>query len=136
MEETIMAEEMSAAMPKKAKINQILTRVWRNLEIKKTKFYDWISTTNNFLAKLEHRIIVVFDPNFNGAYTTITRSEKNLRIIKIGGGLVQRIVGFDDEVTKKEVYDNIKNIIFAVVGLDYHEMGHNLDTDMMPWSLQ
>ncbi len=82
-------------------------------------------------------IAVSFNAREGGAYTTLFGKDgKNLRIM-LGGGLVKKITSMPntfDEKSKIKPY--ISETVIAVMALFYHEMGHDLFTDMWDRSIQ
>ena len=115
---------------KKVKTSQVLSTTWRKYKMGYASLKEFIETTNMFLAKLEHTIRVTFDAECDSAYTTIVGKDKNVRLIKLGGRLIQQIVGLPNEVSKEAFFKELKHVIITIIGLNYHEMGHNLHTDM------
>lgn len=115
---------------KKVKTSQVLSTTWRKYKMGYASLKEFIETTNMFLAKLEHTIRVTFDAECDSAYTTIIGKDKNVRLIKLGGKLIQQIVGLPNEISKETFFKELKHVIITIIGLDYHEMGHNLHTDM------
>jgi len=77
------------------------------------------------------KIGLTFDVSSDNAYTTIGGKSKDKLLIHIGGGLVKRLACLPDDFTKKETIKLlIPDIFKAFYGLVYHELGHDVYTDM------
>lgn len=113
---------------------EILQVIWREctLEMDRTPIYEAIDQLDRFIGNLEHNITVVFDRSSDAAYTTVTgEKDTNRRLIKIGGKLVQRILKLPSTLTQEEAEKVIRPATLIIFGLNYHEMGHNMVTDMV-----
>ena len=77
------------------------------------------------------KIGLTFDVSSDNAYTAIGGKSKDKLLIHIGGGLVKRLACLPDDFTKKETIKIlIPDIFKAFYGLVYHELGHDVYTDM------
>ncbi len=88
------------------------------------------STINLFVPMLS--IGYTFDTGNSGAYTYVSDKLGRKRMIMVGGRLVAKIVDLPEFFSDKEkavVY--ISDIKTAILGLSYHELGHNMFTDMV-----
>lgn len=93
---------------------------------------DHIFTLNNVLIGPGKKIKVTFDTRGSGAYTSLERGDASTRRVVLGGGLVKQIAGLPDTITDKAVMKTLFSpSIKAIMGLNLHEMGHNLFTDMV-----
>lgn len=93
---------------------------------------DHIFTLNNILIGPGKKIKVTFDTRGSGAYTSLERGDASTRRVVLGGGLVKQIAGLPDTITDKAVMKTLFSpSIKAIMGLNLHEMGHNLFTDMV-----
>lgn len=100
---------------------------------------DHIFTLNNILIGPGKSIKTRFDTKNPSAYTTLVRGDPNTRCVVIGGGLVKRIGGLPDTIALPESDEEkwalmkalLSPTVKAIRGLNLHEMGHNLYTDMV-----
>lgn len=77
------------------------------------------------------KIGLTFDVGSNNAYTSVGGKSKDKLLIHIGGGLVKQLACLPDSFTKKETIKIlIPDIFKAFYGLVYHELGHDVYTDM------
>lgn len=92
---------------------------------------DYVFTLNNILIGPGKNIKMTFDTRGQSAYTSLEKSDPNVRRIVLGGQLVSRIAGLPETINDKKVLASLFNpTIKAFLGLNLHEMGHNLFTDM------
>lgn len=93
---------------------------------------DHIFTLNNILVGPGKKIKVTFDTRGSSAYTSLERGDPSTRRVVLGGGLVKQIAGLPDTITEKAVMKTLFSpSVKAIMGLNLHEMGHNLFTDMV-----
>ena len=114
------------------RFDQLLREIWGKIEIEKgITLRDYLNLLNNSMIDGTKTIKTSFDVNKNQAYTHLGKDLLTRRII-IGGLLVKLIALMQDRYTsKKAIKDNYGKIVMTIIGLDYHEMAHNLFTDMV-----
>lgn len=96
---------------------------------------DKLRRKNNRLASFDFNVAMSYDPNGNSAYTMPEKKLKYYRIV-IGGRMIQSIASLPDEFKdKEEIKEHFQDILYAFYGLDYHEIGHLLFTDMLDTSI-
>lgn len=118
------------AESKKMTTTEILKVIYANQPlVKKTKICDWLELTNAFLVGPTKSVKLVFDAKLGSAYTYVNCKDK--RVIKIGGNLIKQILGLEKEIDLAEIKDKLPYIKCTMVALDYHEIAHNLYTDMI-----
>lgn len=112
--------------------DQLLREIWNKIEIEKgSTLRDYLNLLNNSMLDGTKTIKLSFDVNKNQAYTHLGKDHRTRRIM-LGGLLVKEIAGMQDKYTsKKAIKDNYGKIVMTIIGLDYHEMAHNLFTDMV-----
>lgn len=118
---------------KTIRITKFLGTIYQYYEISTgVPMRDHIFTLNNILIGPGKKIKVTFDTRGSGAYTCLERGDPTTRRVVLGGGLVKRIAGLPDTITDKAVMKTLFSpSIKAIMGLNLHEMGHNLYTDMV-----
>ena len=112
--------------------DQLLREIWNKIEIEKgSTLRDYLNLLNNSMLDGTKTIKLSFDVNKNQAYTHLGKDHRTRRIM-LGGLLVKEIAGMQDKYTSKEaIKDNYGKIVMTIIGLNYHEMGHNLFTDLV-----
>lgn len=118
---------------KTIRITKFLGTIYQYYEISTgVPMRDHIFTLNNVLIGPGKKIKVTFDTRGSGAYTSLERGDPTTRRVVLGGGLVKRIAGLPDTITDKGVMKTLFSpSIKAIMGVNLHEMGHNLYTDMV-----
>ena len=118
---------------KTIRITKFLGTIYQYYEISTgVPMRDHIFTLNNILIGPGKKIKVTFDTKGSGAYTCLERGDPTTRRVVLGGGLVKKIAGLPDTITDKAVMKTLFSpSIKAIMGLNLHEMGHNLYTDMV-----
>ena len=85
----------------------------------------------NILSGAFTKINLTFDSRASATFTKMERSKKARRIL-LGGGTIREMLGlpehFSDKEAVKVFFPNIVKMYFA---LFYHEIAHNLFTDML-----
>lgn len=112
--------------------DQLLREIWNKIEIEKgSTLRDYLNLLNNSMIDGTKTIKISFDVNKDQAYTHLGKDHLTRRIV-LGGLLVKQIALMQDRYTsKKAIKDNYGKIVMTIIGLDYHEMAHNLFTDMV-----
>lgn len=102
----------------------------------KAKFRSEITTKDQFLVGMDKTIGVQFNSKESGAYTTLVGKSKDKLFIVIGGGMIKKIAELPDTFSDKKKFLPYYNAIASsFYGLNYHEMGHVLFTDMRDRSI-
>lgn len=114
----------------KRKTSAILRIIYDTVPFKKyTPLKDWIGVEDAFVIGPGRDLRIVFDPHDDAAYTFIDKRDR--RCIKIGGKLIKNILDLPDEMNKTEVLKTVRPIQKAAVALNFHEVAHNVETDMV-----
>ena len=125
---------------KTIRITKFLGTIYQYYEISTgIPLRDHIFTLNNILIGPGKSIKTRFDTKNPSAYTTLVRGDPKTRWVVIGGGLVKKIGGLPDTITLPDTIDEKRALMKALLspsvkairGLNLHEMGHNLFTDMV-----
>ena len=112
--------------------DQLLREIWNKIEIEKgLTLRDYLNLLNNSMIDGTKTIKISFDVKKDQAYTHLGKDHLTRRIV-LGGLLVKHIALMQYTYTSKEaIKDNYGKIVMTIIGLDYHEMAHNLFTDMV-----
>ena len=113
-------------MPKKVKTTTLLGQIQHTLMKSK------LSTINSFLLMGKRQISLTFETGGSKAYTRLIGTNKDHAQIVLGGRLIIDSIplpdNFDDKNKFLPFWDDI---ISRFYGFNYHELGHNLFTDMV-----
>lgn len=112
--------------------SKFMAAIWKDYEVNRgVTLGDHLSTLNNILAGTGVTIKLTFDSSGQAAYTSLERTPKTRRIV-IGGGLAGRIAECPETISDRKIAAAVfAPCVRAIYALDYHEMGHNLYTDMV-----
>lgn len=115
---------------KKIRTTKILAALY------KAEFRSKITTKDQFLVGMDKYIGVQFNSRESGAYTTLVGKSKDKLFIVLGGGMISKIAELPETFSsKKTFYPYYNAIASSFYGLNYHEMGHVLFTDMRDRSI-
>lgn len=112
--------------------DQLLREIWQKVQIEAGyPLKDYLFTINNSMIDGSKEIKLSFDVFKDAAYTHLQKDRLTRRIM-LGGQLIKNICGLPDRFTSKaKVKEYFSEILMTFIGLDYHEMAHNLFTDMV-----
>lgn len=96
-----------------------------------TVMKDKLSLKNQRLVGIRSTVRLTFDWKAGTAYTYLEKPEERIFRIVIGGDIICQMTGMPEEFKDKKAFLPYREgIVKSFFGLDYHEMGHILFTDM------
>lgn len=118
------------ATTKKIRTTKILAALY------KAEFRSKITTKDQFLVGMDKTVGVQFNSREERAYTTLVGKSRDKLFIVIGGQMISKIAELPETFSdKKTFYPYYSAIEKSFYGLNYHEMGHVLFTDMKDRSI-
>lgn len=126
-----------SATKKVVRSTKLMSAVYTDYKIRDgATLREYICLKASLLGGVGRKISISFNSRADGAYTTVTgKSGKSLRIM-LGGQMVAKITHLPDEFNDKaKMKPYVKEIVIAILGLFYHEMGHDIFTDMYDRSI-
>lgn len=112
-------------MGKIVKTSKILSAIYNAF------FREKLRRLDNELVGSSKYIALTFEPRYDGAYTFISpRSASNRRIV-IGGEMIKKVAELPDTFSTRGAFMPYrKAVCIAFYALNYHEVAHNMFTDM------